>query len=607
MSAAPTAEIPIPAVSKPAMPAWRAVLAMVRFRPGLFWLDLGAAAIFRFCYQILPGLILKLFFDLLTGSAAPGMTIWTVVALFAAAYGGRTLGHAGFFVADIPLFNDATTLLRKNMLLHILRRPGAKPLAESPGQAVVRFTEDAFELVLFIIFFNDSLIGVLVVLACVAILSSINLGVTLAGLVPVILVGLLANAAAKRIETYRIASREASGVVTGFIGELFGAVQAVKVAGAEPNIIAHFDRLNDERKRVTLRERLFDRTLNSLYHNTSSLGTGVLLILAGQVMRTGAFTVGDFSLFVFLLTSLGDLSTFGGEVLARYKQLSVSMARMLRLMEDAPARDLVQHSPVNLRGPLPAVEQPARLSGERLETLQVSGLSYQYPHSQNGIQDVSFELRPASLSVITGRVGSGKTTLLRVLLGLLSKDGGEVRWNGRLVETPDAFFVPPRCAYTAQVPRLFSMSLRENILLGLERDDAAVAEALRLAVMDRDLGELEKGLDTAVGPRGLRLSGGQIQRTAAARMLARQPDLLVFDDLSSALDVETERELWERLFEPRPGAGQAAFLVVSHRRPVLRRADQIIVMKDGRVEDTGRLDELLARCEEMRLLWNKEE
>jgi len=137
--------------------------------------------------------------------------------------------------------------------------------------------------------------------------------------------------------------------------------------------------------------------------------------------------------------------------------------------------------------------------------------------------------------------------------------------------------VPPRAAYLPQVPRLFSEPLADTILLGEEPGE--LDDALRMVCLDEDLGRMPEGHATVIGPKGLRLSGGQVQRAGAARALVRRPDLLVVDDLSSALDAATEATVWERV----AGGGYETALLVSHRAHVLDRADRIVVLDAGRV------------------------
>ncbi len=602
------------------LPAWKVILKMVQFRPRLWLINLGAMVLLTIFWQ-LPGIVMREFFNIITGNEQAGFTIWSIAALLLAFELGRDASLYGLIRSNVPFFVHTMTLLRKNLLKYILKRPGAKALPDSPGEATSRFGNDVFEIPLFALWLNDIQGIVFFGIVAVAIMLSINVTITIVAIIPFIFVGFIAAAATSKIEQYRRASRRAAGIVVGFIGEFFGAAQAVKVATAEEGVIAHFRNLNDDRRKVALRDRLFNEVLNSIFRNGVNLGTGIILILAGQAMQARTFTVGDFWLFVFFLDGISELATFTGLLVARYKQIGVSVERMTRLMEGAPDKALVEFSPVYMDGHFPQVVYPAKTPEDELNSLHVEHLSYHYPGTDqqggfHGIEDVSLHLKRGTLTVVTGRVGSGKTTLLRTLIGLLPRDRGDIVWNGARVDNPADFFTPPRCAYTAQVPRLFSNSLRDNLLMGMDKTDSMIQNAIMLAVMDKDMADLEKGLDTMVGPKGVKLSGGQIQRTAAARMFVREPELLVFDDLSSALDVETERALWERVLDGASNGTESSeglssprkftCLVVSHRKAALHRADHIIVLKDGMVVAEGKLPELLATCEEMQRLYHGE-
>jgi len=371
----------------------------------------------------------------------------------------------------------------------------------------------------------------------------------------------------------------------------------VKVAGTENSVVHRFHRLNAVRRRATVRDQVFSQVLDGAYSNTTQIGTGLMLLLAAQAMRTHRFTVGDFALFVSYLEWLTAIPLYLGRLLSGTATVAVSFDRMEELMHDAPTGALVQAASVpTLRRPVAAGSAGA----ERLRKLTVTNLTYHYPGASQGIDGINFEVQQGEFVVIIGRMAAGKSTLLRVLLGLLPHQAGEVRWNGDLIDDLDQFMIPPRGAYTSQAPQLFSGTLRENILLGLPETMVDIDAALHLAAMEPDVSSMAKGLDTEVGRRGVQLSGGQTQRTAVARMLVRTPDLLVVDDVSSALDVHTEHILWQKLLN----IGQRTVIAVSHRRPILERADRVIVLHSGKVAATGRLAEVLKESWEARAMWD---
>ncbi|MCE2849589.1 MAG: ATP-binding cassette domain-containing protein [Roseiflexaceae bacterium] len=529
--------------------------------------------------ELLPGFINREILNNLQGNQ-----LTSIPWLLLGALVGITAARMALFVL-LTYTNPKTRIasenaMRKSLLARIFQQPAVSALKGSPGEIVSRFRDDIGEMPHTVLHLNDIIALSLFAVVAFYTMYQIAPSATLVIMLPLVLIVAGARVTYDRIYVYRQERRRATGRVVGFIAETFGAIQAVQVAGTERHVLRHFAELNKVREVATLREVLFDGLLSSLFRNAVDIGIAVMMLMLHQQAVGGEFRAGDVAFFVYSLGAISELLGELGIFIGRQQQMRVSVQRLENIGHGLPADQLFDDKPF-----------PAIKALPPLQTLAIRHLSVQWKNDGYGVKDVSLDLAPGRLVVVTGVVGAGKTTLLRGILGMLPRVTGEMYWNNTLIDDPDLQLVPPAVAYTSQVPRLFSDTVEDNITQGRHMSSTELDTAIHGAVFEYDVAQFEHGIATLVGSRGVRLSGGQIQRAAFARMLYERPQVWLIDDVSSALDIVTEQLLWQRFSEIR---SQVACLIVTHRPQVMAMADEIIVMKDGCVQARGTYTELMS-------------
>lgn len=377
-----------------------------------------------------------------------------------------------------------------------------------------------------------------------------------------------------------IAGRSAARSSTaraGFGRALVSAVESartVKLAGRTPDVHAHLRRVDSGRVEAAVFEHRVQAFLD---------GVPIVMVQVGVVTAWALFWLDVWGLATALLvaTAVNGFDWFGRVAGAVVTEAPGVRAWQRATSRFAGGRDLMElPAGIDLvTGAAPDPVEPARVPLERLE---LSGVSALHDDGTIGVAGVDLTVERGELVLLVGQVGSGKSSLLSALAGLIDHTG-EVRWNGEQVTDPEVFLRPGQVGHVAQVPRVLSGTFSDNVRLGHDRAFDRPVRAARLA---QDVDEAG-GADAVVGHRGVRLSGGQVQRLALARALAADTELLLADDVSSALDAATEVELWAALRER-----HTTVIGATSKRAALAQADRVVVLVDGEVAAVGPWDVL---------------
>ena len=355
------------------------------------------------------------------------------------------------------------------------------------------------------------------------------------------------------------------------------SARTVKLAAATPAVHRHLERVDEGRVEAAVREHRVQAVLD---------GVPLVLVQCGVVAGWLVYLLGGWDLSTALLvtTAVSGFDWFGrvaGAVITEAPGTRAWAAAASRfaggrsLLELPPGTDLVH-------GVAPP---PVPAPRTALARLDLAGLTAVHEDGTLGVEDVDLSVRSGELVLLVGQTGSGKSSLLAAVAGLVDYRGS-VGWNGVAVTDPQVELRPGRVAHVAQVPRVLSGTFGENLVLDHDRDVAAAIEDARLAPDIAEAG----GIDAVVGHRGVRLSGGQVQRLALARALATDAELVVADDVSSALDARTEVELWRAL-----RSRGTTVLGSTSKAAALSQADRVVVLDAGRVVATGPWSELAGR------------
>ncbi len=355
-------------------------------------------------------------------------------------------------------------------------------------------------------------------------------------------------------------------------------IRVVKAYVREDAQQGKFAAASAERREAEIDSVKSTTIIDSLYNYIWQFGVVIVLFAGGHSVLYGNLTMGEMATFIYYVVWLVFPMFDVGQFLVKSRQSAVSIGRLQEL-EDLP--EMVVDEGI--------IDNTDDLRGG----LRFENVSFSFPESQQTIlHDISFDIAPGQTVAVVGRVGSGKSWLVNMIPRLVDPANGRITLDGHDLRSLNLSGLRQCIGYVPQEPILFSNTIRSNVLFGREGiSDERLSWALKVAQFSTEIASFPNGLETAIGTRGMSISGGQKQRLALARALVGQPKILILDDCTSALDSRTETALWSHLHEVLP---DLTAILITHRPDTLQRVDQIYVMDEGQICEEGNHNELIA-------------